>query len=770
MKQLILFLLLTFSLNKIFSQTYNIIPAPVSLQPGAGSFSLTSNTQLIVADSGDTASANFLNIYLQRHFGFTLKVAKEANANFIRLTTKKFIAPVKNEGRYSLNVTNNNVVIEGDTYMGTFYGIQTLIQLLPIEKRNELSVSSVTVTDYPRFSYRGMHLDVARHFFDVDFVKRYIDFLALHKLNTFHWHLTDDQGWRIEIKKYPKLTSVGGFRNGTIIGRYPGTGNDNLHYGGFYTQEEIKEVVKYAANRFITVIPEIELPGHASAAIAAYPELSCFPQESTQIPAQAAWSGSKEGKQVQQTWGVFPDVFCPTETTFGFFEAVFDEVLNLFPSQYIHVGGDECPKDAWKRSEFCQQLIKEKGLKDEHGLQSYFIQRIEKYINSKGRKIIGWDEILEGGLAPNATVMSWQGEKGGIEAAKQKHNVIMTPGSHVYFDHSQSKNEDSVTFGGYTSVEKVYSYEPVPKELDSVEAKYVLGAQANLWTEYISNPAKIEYQLFPRLSALSEVLWSPKSQRNTDDFEKKLLFQFKRLDFWKVNYSKAYLGIQSTLKPTPGYDGLLWTIESKSKGDKFISDLDRNTGIKYTGPVLVNGSANLEASVVEDNKTVAKLKNAFSFNKATGRKITLTNPPSSAYPGPGGAFGLVNGLKSEKGFLSAEWLGWFNKDLEAVIDFGKTEQVSKVSIDAWRQEPSYIYLPKGVTVLTSMNGTNWSDSISISPKEGEWQNNRKISLGFKQPVNARFMKVIVTNNGIVAEGKPGAGKPCWLFVDEIEVE
>jgi hexosaminidase len=391
-----------------------------------------------------------------------------------------------------------------------------------------------------------MHLDEGRHFFGMDFVKKYIDFIAMYKLNTFHWHLTEDQGWRIEIKKYPKLTTVGGFRNANIIGRYPGKGSNNTRYGGFYTQAQIKEIVKYAADRFVTIIPEIEMPGHASAAIAAYPELSCFPNESTPaIPtmhsAATLEALKKPGtKIVQETWGVFDDVFTPTENTFTFLQNVLDEVMALFPSTYIHIGGDECPKESWKRSEFCQKLIKEKGLKDEHGLQSYFIGRIEKYLNSKGRQIIGWDEILEGGLAPNATVMSWRGEKGGIEAAKEKHNVIMTPGGWMYFDHQQNKKEDSVTIGGYTTIQKVYSYEPFPKEMDPADHKYVLGAQANVWTEYMNNTAKAEYMVFPRISALSEVLWTNKENKSWPSFEKKLLHEFKRYDNFKINYSKAY--------------------------------------------------------------------------------------------------------------------------------------------------------------------------------------------------------------------------------------
>ena len=367
-------------------------------------------------------------------------------------------------------------------------------------------------------------LDVARHFFDIEFVKKYIDFIALHKMNTFHWHLTDDQGWRIEIKKYPKLTEIGAYRNGTIIGRYPGTGNDNIHYGGFYTQEQIKEVVAYAAKRHITVIPEIEMPGHAKAALASYSNLGC--------------SGGPY--EVKQTWGVEEEVFCAgNDSVFTFLQDVLDEVIPLFPSQYVHIGGDECPKSRWKTCPKCQKRIKDHNLKDEHELQSYFVQRMEKYVNSKGKKMIGWDEILEGGLAQNATVMSWRGEAGGIEAAKQDHDVIMTPGTHVYLDHSQSKKEDSVTIGGYLSVQKVYSYEPVPGVLSTKQKKHVLGAQGNVWTEYMKSPRKVEYMLFPRLSALSEVLWSPPASRSWNEFEKRLAVQFKRYDLWGVNYSRA---------------------------------------------------------------------------------------------------------------------------------------------------------------------------------------------------------------------------------------
>lgn len=529
------------------AQEVNIIPQPAAMTVGKGSFTITPKTKIVFAGSGLENAADFLNAYLKQFYGFTLQTSTDGKYDHnIVLNYDKMEYPIP--GAYNMDVTKKHVYIGGDNATGVFYGVQSLIQLLPVQKSSQLKIKEVSIQDKPRFAYRGLHLDVGRHFFPVAFIKQYIDYIALHKMNTFHWHLTEDQGWRIEIKKYPKLTEVGGFRNGTIIDRYPGKGNDGIRYGGYYTQEEIKEVVAYAAARHITVVPEIELPGHSSAAIAAYPELSCFPNENTKVAPKTSWSGPTTGKQVQQAWGVFEDVFCPSEFTFNFLQDVLDEVMALFPSTYIHIGGDECPKEAWKRSAFCQELIREKGLKDEHGLQSYFIQRIEKYLNSKGRQIIGWDEILEGGLAPNATVMSWRGEAGGIEAAKQNHNVIMTPGGWCYFDHSQNKPEDSVTIGGYTPVDKVYSYEPVPKELTGDKAKYVLGAQANVWTEYMKNTNKIEYMIFPRLSALSEVLWSPKEQRNWSSFEKRLGTQQKRYQLWGSNYNKVYLVGKQSVK------------------------------------------------------------------------------------------------------------------------------------------------------------------------------------------------------------------------------
>lgn len=498
------------------------LPAEVNMPATAGSFMMSASTPIFVEGSGMTNTIDFLNLYLKQVYGFTLKESKVKSGEGIRLNFEKMDKPTP--GAYTLQVRKEGIYISGDNENGVFYGIQTLIQLMPVGKSASLKIPFISITDYPRFQYRGLMLDVGRHFFPVDFVKKYIDYIALHKMNYFHWHLTEDQGWRIPVPKYPLLTKVGGFRDGTIIGRFPGKGNDNLRYGGSYTREEIKDVVAYAAKRYITVVPEIEMPGHSSAALTAYPYLGC-----TGGPYK-----------VQQTWGVFNDVFCAgNDTVFTFLQNVIDEVVALFPSKYIHIGGDECPKTSWKTCPKCQKRIKDNNLKDENGLQSYFIRRMEKYINSKGKTIIGWDEILEGGLAPNAVVMSWRGEKGGIEAARQNHDVIMTPGSYVYLDHSQTKKEDSVAIGGFLPIETVYGYEPVPKELTAAEATHIMGAQGNVWTEYMGNTQKVEYMIFPRMSALSEVLWSPAAKRNWAGFQPRLQQQYKRYDLWKANYYKG---------------------------------------------------------------------------------------------------------------------------------------------------------------------------------------------------------------------------------------
>lgn len=763
----------------------NIVPQPGKAIAEKGSFQLSAKTTLVLMDEGEQLSASFLNDYLQRFYGFRLQTAKEASANYIKLVTRRFIKPGQ-EGKYSMQVRPAGINIEGDTYQGTFYGVQTLIQLLPLPPSaggspSTLNVPAATIEDQPRLRYRGLHLDVCRHFMPVDFVKKYIDYLAMHKMNYFHWHLTDDQGWRIEIKKYPRLTEVGGFRNGTIIGRYPGKGNDNIRYGGFYTQEQIREVVAYAATRYITVVAEIEMPGHASAAIAAYPYLSCFPDQKTKIPDNMISEASKQatGKLVQETWGVFEDVFCAgNDSTFKFLQDVMDEVIPLFPGQYVHVGGDECPKSNWKKCPKCQQRIKEHNLKDEHELQSYFIQRMEKHVNGKGKTIIGWDEILEGGLAPNAIVMSWRGEEGGIQAAKENHQAIMTPGNYVYLDHSQRKNEDSVTIGSYTPLEEVYGYEPVPKELPADKQQFILGAQGNVWTEYIKNTYKVEYMVFPRLAALSEVLWSPAASRDYKNFEKRLPVIFKRYELWGINYSRAYYDIRASILPAPGNKGVLWKLQTSTPTPIAVTDSStvQLLTAAYKAPIPVTKNKTIAARNILGRDASGKytygpiITQKFVFNKATGKKITLKTAPSPSYPGNGGAFGLINGASSEQGISSPEWLGWSGPDMEATIDLLTTAKLSTVGIHTMEQNGGWIYLPTSLEVYTSTDGKKFTKAGSASAfeKDNSGFLSGYINVSFK-PVTARYIKLIAKNYGKIPEGKPGAGNPAWLFVDEIQV-
>lgn len=519
---------------------YNIVPVPRSLEAKPGKFVFVTGTKLYVPfvfDGGRLkASAELLAERLRTTSGVSVELVDLATLKAMPTSGVVFMPPqldgLKQDGGYRLSVDPKLLVLESPSAQGIFYGLQTLMQLLPpsvygTAKATALAeVPCCNIEDTPRYQYRGLMLDVGRNFFPVSFVKKFIDLLAMHKMNTLHWHLTEDQGWRIEIKKYPKLTSVGSIRKESMVGHYREQKWDGKPYGGFYTQEEIKEVVKYAESRYVTVVPEIEMPGHSVAALAAYPWLSC---------------DSTKKYEVATTWGVMNDVYCPSERTFKFLEDVLTEVMALFPSKYIHIGGDECPKDAWKKSAFCQDLIKKNNLKDEHGLQSYFIQRIEKFVNSKGRSIIGWDEILEGGLAPNATVMSWRGVKGGIEAAKEKHDVVMSPSTHWYLDYYQGDSTilQPRAIGGFNPISKVYSFDPTPAEFTAEQAKYIIGGQGNLWSEYIKTPEHMEYMAFPRAIAVAEVLWSPKEKRNFEDFQKRLSTHFKRLDALNVNYFGA---------------------------------------------------------------------------------------------------------------------------------------------------------------------------------------------------------------------------------------
>ncbi len=580
----------------------SIIPQPQNVTEAEGIFTFNGKTA-IIDSTGDSTAANAIS-YLQERFGKAAGFGFDQinNANGTVGTGRNSIVfkkdtSLKKEG-YKLDITPEGIVIESTDASGAFYAVQTLLQMLPNEiysnqKQNaNWSVKCATIEDYPQFSYRGMHLDVCSHFFDTTFIKRYIDLMAMHKFNVFHWHLTEDQGWRIEIKKYPELTEKGSVRKETVIGTLYSGIYDGTPYGGFYTQQEIREIVEYAAKRCITVLPEIEMPGHARAAIACFPHLSC---------------GLEESYELATRWGVFKQVYCPKDETFAFLEDVLDEVMELFPSQLIHIGGDECPKASWKKCPHCQMMIRKHGLKDEFELQSYFIQRMEKYINSKGRSIIGWDEILQGGLAPNATVMSWLGEEGGIKAAQQGHYAVMSPHYKYYMDYYQGDPDtEKLCMGHFVPLKEVYNYNPVPDVLKPEERKYIKGVEACVWTEYMENPQRVEYMAYPRALAIAESGWNL-SGKNWESFVERLENHFGRLDAREVNYSTNLYNVFISITKDDIYSKIA-TLRTDMPGVDIYYTLDGSepttASTLYTKPFVINKSERVAARAFRNGKPI----------------------------------------------------------------------------------------------------------------------------------------------------------------------
>lgn len=723
-----------------------IIPMPAQMESTKGEFVLDQSVGMSF-DSNFKISATFLKEFIEK--GSAIQLRQNNKISFIQDDT------ISNDEGYQLTITPKQIEIRAKTDQGAFYAVQSLRQLLPVDLENgtfymeNITIPCVAITDSPQFKHRGMHLDVGRHFFSVDFIKKYIDALAMLKMNTFHWHLTEDQGWRIEIKKYPKLQEVAAFREQTLIGSYNADPQqfDGKRYGGFYTQEEIKDVVAYAQNRHVTIIPEIEMPGHAQAAISAYPELGC----------------TGEQIKVAETWGVFDHIFCSKDETFEFLENVLDEVLELFPSKYIHIGGDEAPKTHWENCPNCQQRIKEEGLKDEHELQNYFITRIEKYLNGKGRQIIGWDEILEGGLAPNATVMSWRGTQGAIEAAKQHHNVIMTPTSHCYFDYKQSDNEDEplANSGGFLPLEKVYSFNPIPEELTEEESQYVLGAQGNVWTEYIPNEKQVEYMVFPRILAMSEVLWTPTNNKNYADFIARVEHFHQRLDALEINYANHLYEVEGEVTST-GYK-LTSILENKTIRYTTDGTEPSLTSEIYSGAIPINTDLVIKAAIFNsDKKLGATFTQPINYHKALGKKININVQPSKTYAGSG-ADGLINGITgSDTRINDKEWLGFDGEDLEITIDLGEEMEINSIETRFYEAPWMWIYAPKVIEFGIDQHGINSKAEI---PESTGTHTVVKIKLN----ETTRYIHLRIPNFGLIPEGKPGAGHQPWTFIDEIIV-
>jgi len=741
MNRCLLSLLIIFLCSQGSAQTISVIPLPNHVHSSRGEFIFSNQVQLLA--NGDLAieAAKVFNEWFTQTIGYALPIVNVPNRNapyiafsLINDTTEK----------YTLKIRRSSIYLEGGP-AGLIRGSATLIQLFYDAKNEKRGVSCLRINDQPQFSYRGVHLDVSRHFVNKEFVKRYIDLLALYKMNTFHWHLTDDQGWRIEIKKYPKLTSVGAWRKGSMVGAYRNQEFDSIPYGGFYTQADIREVVNYATKRQITIIPEIEMPGHAVAALAAYPEYSC----------------TGDVKDVEKGWGVFEDVFCVKDSTFSFLEDVLTEVIALFPSKFIHIGGDECPKERWTKCPHCINTRYENNLRDEHELQSYFVQRIEKFLNSKGRQIIGWDEILEGGLAPNATVMSWRGIEGGIAAARSGHNAIMTPGTHCYFDHYQGeKANEPLAIGGFTPLEKVYAFRPIPDSLTKEEGKYILGAQANLWSEYMYDEKQVEYMLFPRLCALSEVLWTDTLLHDEKSFYNRVLKNQNLLDAFHVNYSKTWL--RPTLKIEGGENIPSLKLTLDSKVDQLIETAwDFGDGIlnysKYTSTIDAKNSGILVVKSTYEGKN-SIIKFPFEFSKSTGAKVTLITPGDRNYANPG--ITLCDGITGAYPWTGKHWIGWIGKNGEVEIDLGKAQSVDSIVVYCLNDPVSWIHAP-----------------LSVSYGESEITNESELIIPVEAihrlviPVHQELKNIKLRFNSIGKnpEGTAGAGEDGWLFISEVQV-
>lgn len=742
-----LLLLFFHSIFSIAQENINIIPFPQEIVLAENSFTLSNTTQLI--DVNNSFESEFFRKELEALF--ELKLSKNAvsnPSNLIVLQEFKNIDSTKIE-HYSIEIQKDTITINYFHPTGLLHAYQSLLQLIVL-KESHLEIPALTIHDYPKFAWRGMHLDVSRHFFDVDFVKKYIDLLAMYKFNTFHWHLTDDQGWRIEIKKYPKLTEVGAWRSGSMIGHYIDQKLDSIKYGGFYTQDQIKEVVDYAQKRHITIIPEIEMPGHSIAALAAYPEYSC--------------SGGPF--EVRKAWGIDHDVFCPYDKTFDFLQDILDEVMQLFPSEYIHIGGDECPKTSWKASAFCQDLIKKEGLKDEYELQSYFINRIEKYLNSKGRQIIGWDEILEGGLAPNATVMSWRGIKGGIAAAKEKHKVVMTPGTHCYFDHYQGfRNYEPIAIHGFTPLEKVYAYQPIPSELTQEEAKYIQGVQANVWTEYINAPEQVTYMILPRMLAMSEVAWGTADTLQYPTFRKRVIQHFNTFEKKGLTYSKSIFQIKRKVLPSDRSGAINLVLSNAMNLPIYYSSNGKKVTKKskiYQLPLSLKKS-NIISSAVIDDKGQWQSINRFEIqlSKATNKKVVLKNQFNKNFPADG-TFSLVNGILADPRDTTSEWLAFYKDDFEAILDFEKPIKIKTISLNFLEIKVWNIFYPKEIILYYSNDGIDFKEFRKLTSEEIQSKNG-KIRIE-NIPIRTQFLKVFAKNNTEKTE------KVSKLFVDEIIVE
>lgn len=751
--------------KRTLNSDYEIIPKPLDVNcKGDASFLLKDGVAVIYPENNQKMqdNAEFLVDYVEKQTG--VKLTSHAGMPVDGAICLTLDLSDDNAEAYKLIVNDKRVCISGASEAGVFYGIQTLRKSLPVAQDINVNLSAVEIYDKPRFAYRGAMLDVARHFYTVDEIKTFIDMLALHNINRFHWHLTDDQGWRIEIKKYPKLMSVASERKETVVGRWYSGIYDGKPYGGYYTQDELRDVIDYAAKRHITIIPEVDLPGHMQAALTAYPELGCT-------------GGPYE---VRTIWGVSQDVLCVgNDFTLQFVKDVLSEVADIFPSEYIHIGGDECPKVRWEKCPKCQERIKSLGLKSdakhtkEQRLQSYMIQEAAKYLKEKGKRIIGWTEILEGGLVPDVTLMSWIGESGGIEAAHQHHDVIMTPNTYLYFDYYQSKKveDEPLAIGGYLPIEKTYNYEPMPKELTKEEQQYIKGVQANLWTEYIPVFSQVQYMVLPRLGAAAEVQWTDPSKKDYKDFLRRVPHLVAVYDCYGWNYATHVYDVNVDMKAdtvnhvlnvqlsTMADDPIYYTLDGQDPTEK---------SLKYTKPFTIDQSVVLKTMAVHPDRTSKISVDTIRFNKATLKPVVLLQPNESRFS-PDGPVVLVDGRNGNHSFDTGAWLTVAGNDLEAVINMQAETILSSASVHVYVRKDAWLFDARGFSVSVSSDNKNYKEVASQEYKQMQESDSDGIiehELLF-DPCKATYVKIKVISEKSMPDWHWDAGKAPFLLVDEI---
>ena len=751
--------------KRTLNSDYEIIPKPLDVNcKGDASFLLKDGVAVIYPENNQKMqdNAEFLVDYVEKQT--VVKLTSHAGMPVDGAICLTLDLSDDNAEAYKLIVNDKRVCISGASEAGVFYGIQTLRKSLPVAQDINVNLSAVEIYDKPRFAYRGAMLDVARHFYTVDEVKTFIDMLALHNINRFHWHLTDDQGWRIEIKKYPKLMSVASERKETVVGRWYSGIYDGKPYGGYYTQDELRDVIDYAAKRHITIIPEVDLPGHMQAALTAYPELGCT-------------GGPYE---VRTIWGVSQDVLCVgNDFTLQFVKDVLSEVADIFPSEYIHIGGDECPKVRWEKCPKCQERIKSLGLKSdakhtkEQRLQSYMIQEAAKYLKEKGKRIIGWTEILEGGLVPDATLMSWIGESGGIEAAHQHHDVIMTPNTYLYFDYYQSKKveDEPLAIGGYLPIEKTYNYEPMPKVLTKEEQQYIKGVQANLWTEYIPIFSQVQYMVLPRLGAAAEVQWTDPSKKDYKDFLRRVPHLVAVYDCYGWNYATHVYDVNVDMKAdtvnhvlnvqlsTMADDPIYYTLDGQDPTEK---------SLKYTKPFTIDQSVVLKTMAVHPDRTSKISVDTIRFNKATLKPVVLLQPNESRFS-PDGPVVLVDGRNGNHSFDTGAWLAVAGNDLEAVINMQAETILSSASVHVYVRKDAWLFDARGFSVSVSSDNKNYKEVASQEYKQMQESDSDGIvehELSF-DPCKATYVKIKVISEKSMPDWHWNAGKAPFLLVDEI---